>query len=103
MKELRRILNQTTRKQKFDLVRPREQISGQKIQLYGTKFANNFQGQQLMEVDPAEYVRQKMKLQAKRNMLSRKYNRSLKAKSHSKRPNIHNLLLQLERERLGLE
>ena len=102
-KELRRILNQTTRKQKFNIIRPRQQFPGQKIQLYSTKFANNFQAQQLMNTDPAEYIRQKMKLQAKKNMASRKYNRSQKTKTVSKRPNIHNLLVQLERERLGLE
>ncbi len=79
------------------------QFSGQAMQLYSPKLANNFQAQQLMEFDPAEYIRQKMKLKAKKNMALRKYNSSHSKSNPKAKKNIHNLLLQLERERLGLE
>ena len=71
------------------------------MQLYSPKLQNNFQAQHLMEFQPAEYVRQKMKLKAIKNRSLRKYNRP-QSKTKEK-TNIYNLLLQLERERLGLE
>ena len=75
VKELRRVLSEGTRKQKFRLIRPSMSIPNQKIQLYSKNLAENFQGQQLKEFEPAEYLKQKMKIKAHRNLLTRKYNK----------------------------
>lgn len=75
VKELRRVLSEGTKKQQFRLIRPSMSIPDQKIQLYSKNLAENFQGQQLKEFEPAEYLKQKQKLQAHRNLLTRKYNR----------------------------
>lgn len=75
VKELRRVLSEGTKKQQFRLIRPSMSIPDQKIQLYHKNLQENFQGQQLKEFEPAEYLKQKMKLKAHRNLLTRKYNR----------------------------
>jgi hypothetical protein len=96
VKELRRVHGEASKKQRFDLVRPKSSIPDQKIQLYATNLKENIQGQHLKEFEPAEYLKQKMKLKAKMNLLTRKYNKP-KAKSNNSSDYL-NWLTRMEKD-----
>ncbi|NBO62008.1 MAG: hypothetical protein EBU82_13790 [Flavobacteriia bacterium] len=73
--ELQRVKSELSNKQQFKLVIPKTIIPGQMIQLFATALKNDFQGIQLKESNPKEYLKQKQKIQAKKNLNTRKYNK----------------------------
>ena len=79
MNELRRVKSEATPKQNFPIVQPKTTIPGQQIELFA-KGKNNYQGQALKESNPKEYLKQKQKIQAKKNLNTRKYNKPNKPK-----------------------
>ena len=75
MNELKRIQNTLTTKQQFQIKVPKTVIPEQMIQLFGSELKNNFQAIGLKEENPAEYLKQKQKIQVKKNQATRKYNK----------------------------
>ena len=73
--ELQRVKSELSNKQQFTLKLPKTIIPGQMIQLFATALKNDFQGIQLKESNPKEYLKQKQKIQAKKNLNTRKYNK----------------------------
>jgi hypothetical protein len=73
--ELQRVKSELTNKQQFRLKLPKTVIPGQMIQLFSSVLQDDFQGIQLKESNPKEYLKQKQKIQAKKNLDTRKYNK----------------------------
>ena len=69
--ELQRVKSELSNKQQFKLVIPKTVIPGQMIQLFATALKNDFQGIQLKESNPKEYLKQKLKIQ-RQNLLNLK-------------------------------
>jgi hypothetical protein len=74
-KELERVKAELSNKQQFPLSLPKTVIPEQMIRLFSSSFQNNLQGQALKEENPKEYLKQKLKIQVKKNMATRKYNK----------------------------
>ncbi len=75
MNELRRVKSEATKKQNFPLISPKTIIPGQLIQLFSQNLKNDFQGLSLKLSNPAEYLKQKQKIQVAKNKATRKYNK----------------------------
>jgi hypothetical protein len=73
--ELQRVKSELSNKQQFTLKLPKTIIPGQMIQLFSSVLKDDFQGIQLKESNPKEYLKQKLKIQAKKNLNTRKYNK----------------------------
>ena len=73
-KTLKAFQNTASNKAWFRIPGTKKEFPGQLIQLYYKNLKNNFPGQILKELDPKEYLKQKQKLQAAKNLKTRRYN-----------------------------
>jgi hypothetical protein len=95
--ELQRVKSELSNKQQFRLMLPKTVIPGQSIQLFSSVLQNDFQGINLKESNPKEYLKQKQKIQAKKNQATRKYNKpKTKTKRKTNTLSMANLLEKWE-------
>lgn len=101
-KTLKNIQLSSSKKTWFPIAQIKKEYPDQLIRLYATSFKNDFPGQILKEIHPREYIQQKQKLQAARNLKTRKYNKQEKRKSGSRKLNVNtsiaNWLERMEKE-----
>ncbi len=100
--ELQRIKSELSNKQQFKVLFPKTVIPGQMIQLFSNVLKDDFQGIQLKESNPKEYLKQKQKIQAKKNLNTRKYNKPKQKRGPGSRGTASSSETVLEwMERLG--